>query len=413
KLQAATSGAASLTLQPSLLSSSTGLTPDMPPPPSTAFFLSYPLWMSATFSFFIGFTIGILLFFLWWSVVRLSRFVVHRRTLSRILAEEQAPANAASVFSPMLRHPDTIPFFQHLQHEGLPFLAQIIGRGGCGEVYKAEIFVENRTIPVAIKKIDHLAATGAASVCQEESELLNIHTRQIRSEILTVGRMRHPSLLPLLAHVPKPDCHYLVYEYMPNGSLHDVLKQRSLQWPVRYKIALGIAAGLEYLHMVHRPQVIHRDLKPANILLDCNLNARIGDFGLAKVVHEMMSGPVASNNVAGTLGYIAPEYYQTMTCTAKCDMYSFGVILAVLVTGRFPSDQFFQATDEMCIVGWLRNVLRSADPAAAIDWRLMGNGFEEQMLLVLKVAYFCTYDDPAERPNSRDVKLMLSQIKPY
>ncbi|KAJ8491940.1 hypothetical protein OPV22_013661 [Ensete ventricosum] len=241
----------------------------MPPPPSTAFFPSHPLWISATVSFFIGFTIGILLFFLWWSVFRLFRFVVHRCTLRRILAEEEAPANAATVFSPMLRHPDTIPFFQHLQKEGLPFLAQIIGRGGCGEVYKAEIFIENRAIPVAIKKIDHFAAIGAASLCQEEPELLNIHARQIR----------------------------------------------------------------------------------------------------------------------------------------------FGVILAVLVTGRFPSDQFFQATDDMCIVGWVRNVLRSADPAVAIDRRLMGKGFEEQMLLVLKVAYFCTYDDPSERPNSRDVNLMLSQIK--
>ena len=119
----------------------------------------------------------------------------------------------------------------------------------------------------------------------------------------------------------------------------------------------------------------------------------------------------SSNCIAGTVGYIAPEYCQTLSCTDKCDIYSFGVILAVLVTGKFPNDEFFQMTDEMCIVGWVTSVLQSDDPKMAIDPNLVGCGFEEQMLLVLKIACFCTYDDPSERPNSKDVRCMLSQIK--
>jgi serine/threonine protein kinase len=130
-------------------------------------------------------------------------------------------------------------------------------------------------------------------------------------------------------------------------------------------------------HMAHRPTVIHHDLQPGNILLDIDLNARIGDFGLAKMVQlDTVSGTINSNNVAGTLRYIAPEYYQRLSYTEKCDIYSFGMILLVLVTERFPR--------EFCIIGWVRAVKQSDDPIVVIDPELFGRGFEEQMLLVQK-----------------------------
>lgn len=238
--------------------------------------------------------------------------------------------------------------------------------------------------------------------------------RQIRSEIQTVGQIRHRNLLSLLAHVPRPDCHYLVYEFMKNGSLQDILTQvsqgtRELDWLARHKIALGVAAGLEYLHFNHNPRIIHRDLKPANVLLDDDMEARIADFGLAKAVPDYDTH-VTTSNVAGTLGYIAPEYHQTMKFTDKCDIFSFGVLLGVLVIGRLPSDNFFQDTPEMSLVKWMRNVMTSEDPNRAIDPKLMGNGHEEKMLLVLKIACYCTHDDPKQRPNSKDVRCMLAQI---
>ncbi|XP_073003968.1 leucine-rich repeat receptor-like serine/threonine/tyrosine-protein kinase SOBIR1 [Typha latifolia] len=335
--------------------------------------------------------------------------VLFRLVLNCARGRYKTPAGP-SIFSPkVIRNANDLSFLE--KDDGLASL-QVIGRGGCGEVYKAEL-PNSPGKMIAIKRIKKQTPDGAEPT--EESHLLDKWTRQIRSEILTVGHIRHRNLLPLLAHVSRPDCHYLIYEYMKNGSLRDVLMEvsesrRELDWPARHKIAVGIAAGLEHLHVHHKPHIIHRDLKPANILLDDTMEARIADFGLAKEMPEAHTH-ITSSNVAGTIGYIAPEYHQTLKFTAKCDVYSFGVILAVLVVGKQPSDDFFQNTEEMNLVKWLRNMMKSPDAALAIDPKLAGNGFEEQMLLVLRIACFCTTDDPKERPTSRDIKCMLSQIK--
>ncbi|CAN0891366.1 Leucine-rich repeat receptor-like serine/threonine/tyrosine-protein kinase SOBIR1 [Linum grandiflorum] len=180
----------------------------------------------------------------------------------------------------------------------------------------------------------------------------------------------------------------------------DVSKGKTeLDWPARYKIAVGVAAGLEYLHINHSPRIIHRDLKPGNVLLDDDMEPRITDFGLA------------NSNVAGTVGYIAPEYHQTLKFTDKCDIYSFGVLLGVMLIGKLPSDEFFQHTREMSLVKWMKNVMTGDDPGKAIDPKLLGKGYDEQILLVLKIACFCTIEDPKQRPNSKDVRAMLAQIK--
>lgn len=314
-----------------------------------------------------------------------------------------------AIYSPLIKKAEDLAFLE--KEDGLNSL-EIIGKGGCGEVYRAELPGSNKV--VAIKKVVQ-PPKDAAELSEEDSKLLNKKMRQIRSEINTVGQIRHRNLLPLLAHVSRPDCHYLVYEYMKNGSLQDMLTQvnagtRELDWIARHRIAVGVASGLEYLHMHHSPRIIHRDLKPGNILLDDDMEARIADFGLAKAMPEAYTH-VSTSNVAGTVGYIAPEYHQTVKFTDKCDIYSFGVVLGILVMGKFPSDSFFQQTDEMSLVKWMRNVMTSENPTRAIDEKLRGNGYEEQMLLVLKIACFCTLDDPKERPNSKDIRCMLSQIK--
>ncbi|XP_073099590.1 leucine-rich repeat receptor-like serine/threonine/tyrosine-protein kinase SOBIR1 [Elaeis guineensis] len=373
--------------------------PDPDTPSAGHKFQIKPLWVA------VSFVLPTLCFLLCWlTIKRCKRIVSYNKT---------SASRQPTLFSPMIRRAEDLSVLEELDNGGL--LLETIGHGGCGEVYKADIFNGDREILIAIKRIMQ-PAIDANKLCKEESNLLNHQMRQIRSEIQTVGQIRHRNLLPLLAHIPRPNCHYLIYEFMKNGSLHDALKDvsnglRELQWTVRYKIAVDVAAGLEYLHIMNRPRIIHRDLKPANILLDDDLNARISDFGLAKMVPDIITSAEMRSEVAGTVGYIAPEYHRTLFFTDKCDVYSFGVTLAVLVTGKFPTDNFFQTTNEMCIVGWVRTAMASNDPRVVIDQKLLGSGFEEQMLLVLKIACFCTYDDPKERPNSRDVHHMLSQIK--
>ncbi|XP_010045511.2 leucine-rich repeat receptor-like serine/threonine/tyrosine-protein kinase SOBIR1 [Eucalyptus grandis] len=313
------------------------------------------------------------------------------------------------LFSSQIKRPEDLAFLE--KDDGLAEL-EIIGSGGCGEVYKAQLPSDGMVI--AIKKIIQ-PPQDTTELNEDDSKALNKKMRQIQSEIRTVGQIRHRNLLPLLAHVPRPNCHYLVYEFMKNGSLQDVLTQvsqgsRELAWPARHRIAIGIASGLEYLHMDHSRRIIHRDLKPANVLLDDDMEARIADFGLAKAMPDAKTH-ITTSNVAGTVGYIAPEYHQTLKFTDKCDVYSFGVLLGVLVMGKIPSDEFFQRTPEIGPVNWLRKVMTSDNPSEAVDPKLIGNGYEEQMLLVLKIACFCTLDDPKQRPNSKDVRCMLSQIK--
>ncbi|KAJ4818963.1 Leucine-rich receptor-like protein kinase family protein [Rhynchospora pubera] len=319
-------------------------------------------------------------------------------------------SSGPSIYMPkIIQRPEDLAFLE--KEEGLASL-EVIGQGGCGKVYKAQL-PGNPPKTVAIKQILKRAISGGEPG-EEETQRLDKWMRQIRSEIKTVGHIRHRNLLPLVAHISRADCHFLVYEFMKNGSLHDILMQskagqRELGWPARLKISDGIAAGLEYLHISHKPQIIHRDLKPANILLDDDMEARIADFGLAKEMPDANTHMTLSN-VAGTLGYIAPEYGQTLKFTAKCDIYSFGVILAVLAMGKEPSDEFFQSTDEMSLVKWLRNQMQANNLEAAIDPSLAGGEFDEQIKLVLRIALFCTADDPKERPTSKDVKSMISQI---
>ncbi|XP_073007484.1 leucine-rich repeat receptor-like serine/threonine/tyrosine-protein kinase SOBIR1 [Typha latifolia] len=313
--------------------------------------------------------------------------------------KEQGDDPEVTVFSPTMRRTDFRTIIDELEQGGLVANCEMVGRGGCGEVYKVDLFNGDERLGIAIKKI--------------EVNFSSYQLRQVRNETKIVGRMRHRNVLPLLAHVSRANQHYLIYEYMKNGSLHDLLTSvakgdKELLWQERYKIAMDVACGLEYMHMMHKPCVVHRDMKPANVLLEDNLNARISDFGLAKLVPDCVLTEASSSIVVGTIGYIAPEYFRTSLCTEKCDVYSFGVILAVLITCKFPNDDFF-LDSETTMVGWLRNVMSSDDPKVAIDPCLLGEGFEEQMLLVLKIALFCTYDDPKERPNSREVHLMLAQ----
>ncbi|TXG64115.1 hypothetical protein EZV62_011109 [Acer yangbiense] len=305
------------------------------------------------------------------------------------------------IFSSLIKKDEDLAF---LKKEDCFASLEMIGSGGCGQVFKAELPGSNGKM-IAIKKI---------VLTVENSKQMKMKMKQIQSEINTVGHLRHKNILPLLAHLSMPNCHILVYELMKNGSLHDVLSEasrgtRELDWLARRKIAIGVAAGLEYIHKNNSPRIIHRDLKPANVLLDDDMEAKITDFGLAKEMPDANTHIIASDT-AGTFGYIAPEFSKGMILSEKSDIFSFGVLLAAMVIGKFPSSDFFKETEERNMIRWMRNVMISENPRKAIDPKLMGNEFEEDMLLVLKIACHCTQDDPEKRPDSKVVRCMFDQI---
>ena len=184
---------------------------------------------------------------------------------------------------------------------------RLLGEGGNGKVYQVPLQDE---LVVAIKCVHN--PTTADFDGEEPYD-----ARQIRAELETLGFIRHRNLVQLFAYVFKTDCHLLVYEFMPKGSLQDALNQMAagnltLSWPERHRILCGVAQGLAYLHNESLgSSIVHRDLKPANILLDEGYEAKLGDFGLAAIV-PLKATHASTNVVAGTIGFIAPEYHQTL-----------------------------------------------------------------------------------------------------
>lgn len=320
--------------------------------------------------------------------------------------------------------------FQHkwLKSKSLAFLdkkdvfdgMELIGEGGSGKVYRAVLpdGTENGKV-VAIKKVIPLLnnANRSPNEVLEKSYDLTKNTKQIHAELKTLGYVRHRNLVTLLAYVPRTDAHLFIYEFMENGSLHDALVKvadgsLNLTWPVRHKIAVGVVTGLKYLHDDCNPRIVHRDIKPGNILLDKEFEPHLGDFGLAKVLPDSFTH-FTTENVAGTVGYIAPEYHQTLKYTSKGDIFSFGVVLTVLLIGREPTAEMFSEV-QTNMGNWITDVLASGREAvsACLDSSLRNQGFEENMFLAFKIAALCAAQSPSSRPSCSDVLAMLYQISP-
>ncbi|KAL2629722.1 hypothetical protein R1flu_014408 [Riccia fluitans] len=281
--------------------------------------------------------------------------------------------------------------------------SKLIGSGGAGKVYKVQLEIGNKIKEVAVK-----------AVLVKEDMKSEFGRRQIQAELETLGCIRHRNLTTLMAYVHKPDCHLLLYQYMQNGSLFDALRKVAagelvMPWPLRHRIAVDTVGGLSYLHNDCHPKIIHRDLKPPNILLDETYVAHLADFGLAKAIPGFDTH-VSDSRVQGTVGYIAPEYHQTLKFTVQSDVYSYGVVLANLLTGKDPTDQFFH-TAGGSIGNWLRILLQEGKVAEAIDPTLRNTVFEDEICLALKIAVFCTFDVPGDRPTSKEVMHMLRQIR--
>ncbi|KAJ7195716.1 hypothetical protein O6H91_Y510200 [Diphasiastrum complanatum] len=254
---------------------------------------------------------------------------------------------------------------------------------------------------LAVKKVDALTGDDTAKI------------KSFLREVKTLGKIRHRHLVKLIGFCSHKGMNLLVYEYLANGSLWDRLhgpEVEPLTWETRYTVAIGVAEGIAYLHDDCVPQILHRDIKSNNILLDSRSQAHLGDFGLAKLIDTSGMTDSAST-FAGSYGYMAPEYAYTMKATEKTDIYSFGVVLMELVTGKLPIDSSFP--DGMEIATWVRSrIAKKASSEEVMDSHLepFSHSVRLEMLLVLKVALLCTNASPAERPTMRETVDRLKQV---
>ncbi|KAK4749378.1 hypothetical protein SAY87_026827 [Trapa incisa] len=272
----------------------------------------------------------------------------------------------------------------------------LIGSGGFGDVYRAHL--KDGSV-VAIKKLTHVSGQG---------------DREFMAEMETIGKIKYRNLVSLLGYCKVKEERLLVYEYMKYGSLEDVLHNKKaagvkLDWPARRKIAVGAAKGLSFLHHSCDPHIIHRDMKSSNVLLDENLEARVSDFGMARPM-STMDTHLSVSTLAGTPGYVPPEYYQSFRCSTRGDVYSYGVVLLELLTGRRPTNSADFGDNNL--VGWVKQHanLRIRD---VFDPTLLREdpGLEIELLQHLKVACACLDDRPFKRPTMIQVLAMFKEIQ--
>ncbi|KAF5767035.1 putative protein kinase RLK-Pelle-LRR-XI-1 family [Helianthus annuus] len=261
----------------------------------------------------------------------------------------------------------------------------IIGRGAHGTVYKACL---GHGRVYAVKRLGF--GGGQTSM---------------KREVETVGKVRHRNLVTIQDVLIKKDYSLILYKYMENGSLYDVLYEKEptlvLSWSVRYRIALGTAQGLAYLHFDCDPVIIHRDIKPMNILLDGDMEAHISDFGIAKLLDQSATGALATSTLMGTIGYIAPENAFTRSASRELDVYSYGVVLLELISRQKPV-----LIENVDMVSWVRS--RSEEIEKIVDRGLLEEIEEdkrvrEQVRKVVLVALRCTEWEPTRRPTMREV----------
>lgn len=272
----------------------------------------------------------------------------------------------------------------------------LIGEGGFGSVYKGRL---ESGLLVAIKKLN-----------------LNGHqgNKEFIMEVLMLSLLHHPNLVTLKGYCTDGDQRLLVYEYMAMGSLEDHLfdlrpDKKVLEWSTRLKIAVGAARGLEYLHCKASPPVIYRDLKSSNILLDNEFRPKLSDFGLAKL------GPVGDNThvstrVMGTYGYCAPEYAMSGKLTLKSDIYSFGVVMLELITGRRAYDST-KNPGEQNVVVWARPFMKDKRKfVQLVDPLLRGRFSTSSLHHTVAITAMCIQEQPTFRPLIGDIVVALEYL---
>ncbi|XVE89718.1 hypothetical protein DITRI_Ditri20bG0018100 [Diplodiscus trichospermus] len=265
----------------------------------------------------------------------------------------------------------------------------VIGNGGFGVVYKGVL--PDGTV-AAIKRLHRDGKQGE---------------RAFRMEVDLMSRLNSPYLVELLGYCADQHHRLLMFEFMPNGTLqqhlhHPSSQYRPLEWGARLRIALDSARALEFLHEHAISAVIHRDFKCSNVLLDQNLRAKVSDFGLAKMGSDKINGQI-STRVLGTTGYLAPEYASTGKLTTKSDVYSYGVVLLQLLTGRVPVD-IKRPPGEHVLVSWALPRLTNRDKLEEmVDPAIKGQYSMKDLIQVAAIAAMCVQPEADYRPLMMDV----------
>ncbi|XAR50848.1 Non-specific serine/threonine protein kinase [Bertholletia excelsa] len=267
-----------------------------------------------------------------------------------------------------------------------------IGGGGFGVVYRGHL---RDGTSVAIK-----------CLTAESKQQINAFL----TEINTISNVKHPNLVKLIGCCVEGNNRILVYEYLENNSLASVLlgsksKHVVLNWPMRAAICTGTASGLAFLHEEAEPCIVHRDIKASNVLLDGNFHPKIGDFGLAKLFPDNITH--ISTRVAGTVGYLAPEYALSGKLTKKADVYSFGILLLEMISGKSSSKAAF-GEDLLVLVEWTWKLKAESRLLEIVDHELIDYP-EDEVLRFIKVALFCTQATSHRRPEMKQVVKMLTE----
>ncbi|XP_059303879.1 LRR receptor-like serine/threonine-protein kinase FEI 2 [Lycium ferocissimum] len=334
----------------------------------------------------LGFVLIVLFIFLWvWLLSKKERAAKKYTEVKKQVHKE--PSAKLITFHGDLPYPscELIEKIESLDEE------DVVGAGGFGTVYR---MVMNDCGTFAVKRIDG-SREGSDQVFERELEIL--------------GSIKHINLVNLRGYCRLPTARLLIYDYLVMGSLdnflHERVDDRLLNWNARLKVALGSARGVAYLHHDCCPKIVHRDIKSSNILLDENLEPRVSDFGLAKLLVDEEAH--VTTVVAGTFGYLAPEYLQSGRATEKSDVYSFGVLLLELVTGKRPTDPSF-VNQGLNVVGWMNTLLKENRLEDILDKRCR-DADAETVEAILEIAARCTDANPDDRPSMQQVLQFLEQ----
>ncbi|XP_066168888.1 cysteine-rich receptor-like protein kinase 10 isoform X2 [Oryza sativa Japonica Group] len=266
-----------------------------------------------------------------------------------------------------------------------------LGEGGFGAVYKGLLSGQE----VAVKRL----AKGSSQGLEE-----------LKNELVLVAKLHHRNLVRLVGFCLEEGERMLVYEYMPNKSLDfflfDPEKRRGLDWVTRFKIIEGVARGLQYLHQDSRKKIVHRDMKASNILLDTDMNPKIGDFGLARLFGQDQTRDV-TNRIVGTFGYMSPEYVMRGQYSTKSDVFSFGVLIIEIVTGQRNNRPYlFEQNEDIISTVWRR--WSDGTVAKMIDHSLGKNYPEAEVLKCINIGLLCLQENPVNRPTMADIMVLLN-----